>query len=219
MLRLLLLALILANGIYFAWTQGLLRAYGFAPVAQGEPQRVALQIKPEAMRVLTVGELQKVEAQVQADLAPKECLQAGTFDEAHANALRGALEGVLPEGAWQLESEMEPARWIVYMGRYLNAEVQAKKRAELLKMDIKVEALSNPALEIGLSLGGFESQAAANAELARLAQRGIRTARVLQEREQGLVYSLKLPALTEAMKAKLDGVKSVLGGTPLKKCG
>ena len=219
MLRLLVLALLLANGVYFAWANGLLRAYGMAPAQQSEPQRVAQQIKPEAVRVLTAGEIKKVEAQVQADLVPKECLQAGTFTEAQANALRSALEDVLPAGAWQLESEREPARWIVYMGKYLNAEVLARKRAELAGMNLKTEALNNPALEIGLSLGGFESQAAATAELARLAQRGIRTARVVQEREEGTVFALTLPALTEAMKAKLEEVKPALGGKALKKCG
>ena len=219
MLRLLLLALLLANGVYFAWANGLLRAYGMAPVQQNEPQRVAQQIKPEAVQLLSSGEFKKVEAQVQADLAPKECLQAGTFTEAQAQTLRSALEDVLPAVAWQLESEREPARWIVYMGKYLNAEALAKKRAELAGMDLKTEALNNPALEMGLSLGGFASQAAATAELARLAQRGIRTARVVQEREEDTVFSLKLPALTEALKAKLDEIKPALGGKALKKCG
>ncbi len=218
MLRLLLLSLILANGVYFAWTRGLLRAYGFAPVVQSEPQRLAQQIKPESVRVLSSGDLQKAEAQVQADLVPKECLQAGPFEPPQAAVLRGALENDLPAGAWQLESTLQPARWIVYMGKYPNAETLAKKRGELATMNLKIEALNNPALEIGISLGGFESQAAATAELARLALRGIRTARVVQEREEGQVYALKLPALTEAMKAKLDGVKSALDGKLLKKC-
>jgi len=39
MLRLLVLLLVLANAGYFAWSQGLLAAWGFAPAATGEPQR------------------------------------------------------------------------------------------------------------------------------------------------------------------------------------
>src|SRR3990167_9238739 len=105
MLRLLLLVLLLANGVYYAWANGLLRVYGMAPVQQSEPQRVAQQIKPEAVRVLSAVELKKVEAQVQADLAPKECLQAGVFSQAQAQTLRSALEAALPPEAWQLESE------------------------------------------------------------------------------------------------------------------
>jgi len=51
MLRLLLLALILANGLYFAWTQGLLRAYGFAPAQQSEPQCLGPNLLFQALRL------------------------------------------------------------------------------------------------------------------------------------------------------------------------
>lgn len=219
MLRLLLLALVLANGVYFAWTSGLLRAYGFAPAQQNEPQRVAQQIKPEALQVLSASEFKGVEAQVQADAAPKECLQAGPFDEPQTAALRQALENALPAGAWQLDVVAQPAHWIVYMGKYATAEALVKKRAELANMNLKIEALANPALEIGISLGGFDTEAAAKAELARLTQRGIRTARVVQEREAGNVSQLKLPALTDALKSRFDSIRPTLAGKPLKKCG
>ena len=53
MLRLLVLLLLLANGAYFAWSKGLLAPYGFAPVSQSEPQRMAQQIRPEAIHILS----------------------------------------------------------------------------------------------------------------------------------------------------------------------
>lgn len=219
MLRLLVLMLVLANGLFFAWSHGLLRAYGFAPVPPNEPQRLSQQIKPEAILLLSTGELKRVEAQVQADLAPKECLQAGPFDDTQTGALRAALEAAsLPAGSWQLEASKEAAHWIIYMGKYATAELQAKKRAELAGMDIKAETVSNPALEIGLSLGGFDTQAAATAELAKLAPKGIRTAKVVQEREEATVSVLKLPAVSEAIKAKLGEVKPALAGKSLKTC-
>ena len=175
MLRLLVLILILANGVYFAWSAGLLQAAGFAPAQQQEPQRLAQQVRPEALRVLTPQELKRVEAQVQADLAPRECLQAGPFDDAQAGVLRHALESAIPPGSWQLDTVAVPARWIVYMGKFASAEGVAKKREELAAMRLVPQSLINPALEIGLSLGAFDNQAAANAELARLNLRGIRT--------------------------------------------
>jgi hypothetical protein len=63
MLRALVLALLLANAGYFAWTRGLLADYGFAPAAQSEPQRLTQQIRPEAMRLLTPGEARQLESQ------------------------------------------------------------------------------------------------------------------------------------------------------------
>lgn len=218
MLRLLVLALVLANGAYFAWAQGLLRPYGLAPVQQTEPQRLTQQLRPEAVTLLSAAEIKRIEQQVQADLVPKECLRAGPFDDAQAAALRKALEGALPAGSWQLDNLNLPARWIVYMGKYASPEALAKKRGELANLNLKAEGLNNPALEPGLSLGGFDTQSAATSELQRLSQRGIRTARVVQEREESRITQLKLPAVSESLKARLTDIKPALAGHPLKSC-
>ena len=52
MLRLLVLLLLLANAAFFAWSQGLLLAWGVGPLQQSEPQRVQQQLQPQAVRVL-----------------------------------------------------------------------------------------------------------------------------------------------------------------------
>lgn len=218
MLRLIVLLLLLANGVYYAWSQNYLRAYGFAPANPSEPHRLEQQIKPEAIQLLTAGDLKNVEAQVQADAAPKECLQAGPFDDAQAAALRKALDATLPSGSWQLEAHKEAERWIVYMGKYANAELQAKKRTELAGMGIKADAVGNPELQPGLVLAGFDTEAAAKAELARLAPKGIRTAKVVQEREASTAHQLKLPAVSEGLKAKLPELKASMAGHAFKAC-
>lgn len=218
MLRLLVLILILANGLYFAWSEGMLRAYGFAPAQQREPQRLAQQVRPEAIRVLTPAEFKRVEAQVQAELAPRECLVAGPFDDAQSATLRHALESALAPGAWQIEAINVPARWIVYMGKFANAEALAKKQGELAAMKLVPQALTNPDLEIGLSLGAFATQAEATAELNKLSLRGIRTAKVLLERQEGKQSQLKLPFVTAEIKAQLADFKPVLAGKPLHSC-
>lgn len=66
MLRFLVLALALSNGVYFAWSQGLLLGLGFAPAQQTEPQRLGQQIKPEALRLLTPQELRQSELEAEA---------------------------------------------------------------------------------------------------------------------------------------------------------
>lgn len=52
MLRLILLLLMLLNLGYFAWGQGYLLPYGWGPAQQREPQRLAQQVHPEAIKVL-----------------------------------------------------------------------------------------------------------------------------------------------------------------------
>lgn len=218
MLRLVVLLLLLANGGYFAWSQGLLRSWGLAPVQQAEPQRLQQQIRPEALRLLSADEARRIETSAPPAVRAAECLQAGLFDEKQVAALRPSLEPLLPPGSWQLEEVMEPARWIIYMGKYPNAEAVNKKKAELRQIGVSFEGLSNAAMEPGLSLGGFTSQAAAQQQLDRLAQRGVRTARVAQERPEVRGQSLKLPLVDEALRPRLEELKPLLNGKPLRSC-
>lgn len=218
MLRLLVLVLLLVNGIYYGWSQGMLKPYGFAPEQQGEPQRLAQQVKPEGLKILSKQELGRVETQLQADLAPKECLQVGPLNDGQVSALRRVLEPNWPVNSWQMVPVSIAPRWIVYMGKYANEEMLVKKRGELNAMKLTLEPLQNPTLEPGISLGGFATQADANGELAKLNLRGVRTAHVVQELQGGSATQLKLPAVTDALKARLGELRPSLGSLQLKAC-
>jgi hypothetical protein len=85
-------------------------------------------------------------------------------------------------------------------------------------MNVKTESVANPALEPGLSLGGFDTKPEADAHLAKLSQRGIRTARVVQEREDSVVYQLKLPVVSDEVRTRLPEVRAALGGAALRNC-
>lgn len=218
MLRFLLLALILANGLYFAWTQGLLRAYGFAPTQQSEPQRLDQQIHPEAFRVLTPAESKRMEEKAKAASLPTQCLVAGPFDVAQSDTLRQALVANLPEGSWQLNEVPVAERWIVYMGKYTDAAALDKKRSELAALKIAAEQVQASALAPGLSLGGFGSKQAADTALAAMSSRGVRTARVVQERASSTGFELRLPAASRALDAPLEHIKPQLAGAQLHRC-
>ena len=218
MLRFFVLALLLLNGVYFAWSQGFLRSYGLAPAQQSEPQRLAQQIKPEAIQVLTVQALKLAQAPP-APPKPTTCWQAGVFDEAQGRLLREALVAAnLPAGAWSLDPVVAPGRWIVYMGKFANAQAMAKKSAELAAFQLKIEPPKDPALRPGLSLGGFESEAAAVAALATLVERGVRTARVLPELAEVRGVLLRLPAADDALRGKMEVLKPVLADKALIPC-
>jgi len=215
MLRLAVLILLLANAAYFAWSQGLLRAWGLAPAVQTEPQRLNQQIRPDAVRVLNPKESKELEA---ATAKPPECLQAGLFDERQVERLQKALAGVLPSSAWSFEPVQVAGRWIVYMGPYPNAEALNKKRAELRQRNVLMEDLRNSALEPGISLGGFDDEATANKSLSALAQRGVRTARVMKEREPEQGQRLRLPAVDPVQRTKLDEIAAEFAGKSLQVC-
>ena len=217
MLRLIVLLLLLANGAFFAWSQGLLLAWGLGPAQQAEPQRLQQQVRPDSIRVLRRDELRQLEAFAAQAPRPPECLQSPTLDESQLALVRGAL-GSWPAGSWTLESVSEPARWIVYMGKYADVEQVARKRAELRQLGITFEPLANPELEPGLSLGGYPSESAAGTRLNALAERGVRTARVVQERPEQRGQRLLLPAVDDHLRPRLDELKKVLATKPLRPC-
>ena len=233
MLRLVVLLLLLANTAYFAWSQGLLAPIGLAPGVQTEPQRLGTQIQPEAIRLLTNNLTNNLATQLEnggTAAAPllgnatalvaiaTECLQAGLFNEQQTATLRASLESTLPPGSWQLESSVEPARWIVYMGKYNTEDALAKKRAELRQRGLTFRAVNSETLGPGLALASFTNQADAEKELARVATRGVRTARVAQERAEARGQILKLPAADAGLRKQLDSLTPQLEGKALRPC-
>ncbi|MDO8718131.1 MAG: SPOR domain-containing protein [Polaromonas sp.] len=233
MLRVLVLLLTLANAGYWAWSQGLLAPYGWAPVSASEPQRLQQQLRPEALQLLDSGAAAPAEAPRSAASEPTpklsptsasastatatECLQAGLFTDAQAQALRTGLKN-LPAGSWALERKVTPGRWIVYMGPYASDDLLAKKRDELRRLGVRLEPLVNPALAPGLSLGHFSTRPEAEAELGRVAQRGVRTARVVAERPEASGQRLMLAAVDAPLRAQLDTLKPQLAGKALQAC-
>ena len=215
MLRLTALVLLLANAAWFAWSQGLLQPWGLGPVQQSEPHRLGQQIRPEAVRVLTPEEAQRL-AETPPPRAP-ECLASPPLDDAAVAGLRKLLAG-WPAGSWSLEAAVEPGRWIAYMGKYPTRDALEKKKSELRARGVAFEALANPALEPGLSLGGFPTQAAAKEYLSVLSGKGIRTATVVQERADLRGTALRLPAVDEALRARLEEIRPALGGQALRAC-
>ena len=227
MLRLAVVLLLLANAGYYAWSQGLLRGWGLAPVDESEPQRMEQQIAPQNLRLLPQGGKGAASsaapagpaspATVAAPPEPPACLQAGVFDARQADALRRAA-AVLPEGSWTLEPTPITGRWMVYMGRFPDEEAVAKKRAELRALKIPYDR-PGAALEPGLSLGRFSTEEAAQRGMALLANQGVRTARVVQERADAPGFMLRLPAVNDTLRTRLDTtLQPALAGKTLRPC-
>ena len=147
---------------------------------------------------------------------PTQCLQVGGLNERQADALRQAA-AALPADSWTLEATTVPERWMVYMGRFADAEAVEKKRAELRAMGVSYDRPSY-AWEHGLSLGRFSSEERAQAALKDLARQGIRTARVVQERTESQVYTLRLPAVDRALQSQLPSLRRALAGKRLQPC-
>jgi hypothetical protein len=110
MLRLLLLLLLLANAVWFGWSQGWLPA-GLIPwprdADQREPQRLALQVHPERLQILPAGQPRQA--------VVTSCWQAGPFKPGAQGTMDAiepamALAG-LPATAWQ-RVEADDGTWL-----------------------------------------------------------------------------------------------------------
>ena len=237
MLRLAVIALLLANAGYYAYTQGWLRSAGLVTPEQAEPQRLQQQIRPETLKVLraqgatnnptpppapaaapaadTAASTPAPTAAAPADAG--ECLQAGIFDEKQAPALRTAAAS-LPQGSWTLEPTPITGRWMIYMGRFDDQDTLDKKRAELRARKVDFDRAGGT-LELGLSLGRFSTEEAAQRGLTALNAQGVRTARVIQERQAATGFILKLPAVTDAQRQRwLATLRPAMAGKTLGSC-
>lgn len=145
------------------------------------------------------------------------CWLATGFTPAQADALRSALSASgLPRESWQLGEVKLGGRWVVYMGRY-NDEQLERKKTELRTIGVAFRELSGP-LSPGLALGTYSSEAAAQQALQDAAQKGVRTARVAQERAETSAWNLRLPAITDAQRTTVTGLGSALAGKRLQRC-
>ncbi|WP_332814833.1 SPOR domain-containing protein [Ramlibacter sp.] len=217
MLRLAVLLLLLANGVYYAWGEGLLLPWGWGPAPDSEPWRLQQQIRPDAVKVLPAEDARRAAEATATAARGAECLQAGPLPDSAAGPLRQALAS-WPPAAWTLEPLDQPARWIVYMGKYPTAAEVERKKSELRQIGIAFEPLGNTDLEPGLSLGGHASQQAADQQLGTLLARGVRTARVVQERPETRGHRLILPALDDALRPRLEALRALLDGKTLRPC-
>jgi hypothetical protein len=104
------------------------------------------------------------------------------------------------------------------MGKYPNEEAVAKKRGELRQLGVAFRPVSNAALAPGLSLGSFGSQAEADTELARMAGKGVRTAKVVQERAELRGQTLRLTSVDSSLRAQLNALAAPLDGKTLRPC-
>ncbi len=209
MLRLVLLALILANVGFYSWSQGWLDGVvGVRAIGDREPERLARQVRPETVQILPP---EAAASSVKASAAPV-CLEAGPFGGPELVAANAALKQALPnaaEGSWAEVKTETPGTWIVYMGKFVDTEGLTKKEQELKRLKLDFEVVRTPpALDRGLSLGRFDVRAAADAALERFTQQGVRTARVVELSPVGSATWLRAARADETLAAQLLALKA-----------
>ncbi|MDH4059240.1 MAG: hypothetical protein OEU94_00360 [Aquincola sp.] len=219
MLRWFVLALAAANLLFWAWTQGWLgTVWGYSPMNDRDPSRLAQQVQPDLVRVLPPAAAQAALQAAKAALAAAPvasasapqgvCLESGPLASGSIDAAEQALAAVLPERGWIRASREVAAQYGVVLGPFAGREPLARKGEELTRLRVSFEEVRLPAAPEGqltVSLGRYDTQAAAQAALDVFAKRGVRTARVAALRAAGTEWRLRfenvMPDVAEQLRA------------------
>ena len=236
-----MLALLLANAAFFAWTRGGLDGVvGVRSIGDREPERLARQVRPESIRSVAPQAASAAAAGIvdsaasAATAAPSPiaaaantsallCLEAGPFAAGAINAAENALRSAMPDAgsaSWSSIKTEVAGAWIVYMGRYLNPELLARKQEELLRRKVAFESVSGAAaLEPGLSLGRFDTRNAARDALDQFALLGIHTAKVVELVAPTSTHRLRIERADAALAERLAAIRTgALAGKPFAAC-
>ncbi len=110
-----------------------------------------------------------------------DCSETPGLDDAHFAALKTALaRSGVPSNAITERRQSQDGAWIVYLGRFADAQAWQQKADELRKLDVKFDRVNTPSsLAPGLSLGQFANSGDAAKKLDELTKHGVHAARVV----------------------------------------
>lgn len=220
MLRTFVGVLLAANAWFFAWSQGHLAELGWPVSTQSEPHRLAQQLNPAAVIVRhSPDTLWAPSAGKSPDPgSPATAQRIGCWYVEGLSAEQWAVwrayikDLEFPDGTWSVNAVAGNGRWMVYAGRYGAVQLERKK-AELGRLGLDFQELLEGPWAMGLSLGSFDSEEAAQARLEALRSRGVRSASIQAERPDLSRYTLRLHNVGPV---ELDAAPS--NDPPLQRC-
>ena len=186
-MKLAFLLLVLLNVALYAWQQG---AFGRFAESGREPERIARQIEPDRIRVLSEKEVQVLReraSQARAAAAPvpvdlssaQSCVEFGDFPSADVARAEAALLQ-LGLGSRQTTRPVElPGYYMVYLPPFKTRGEAHRAVADISKQCVKDVVIFNDGpLRFGVGLGSFRDAEGAKTHAASLEKLGIKNVRV-----------------------------------------
>ena len=164
-MRALLLALLLVNLVFFAWSQGWMAGAGLGPVTQREPQRLALQIHPEQVQVTPPASASAMPSSPASAPAPAPSAPASTPSAPADNTSA-------PEAEAAAQTAKTVCRQIGPYGA-METDALAQAQAALASAGLRARPHNTPLpAQWMVLLGPFPSQSAMRATLDQITQQG-----------------------------------------------
>ncbi len=220
-MKLAFLLLVLVNLLLFAWLQGAFGRYG---EGGREPERVARQIEPERIRVLTEKDVQALRERATSSngldpASPQACIEFGDFPQADAARVEKLL-AALPAAKVSSRAIEAPGWYMVYLPPHKTWSDAERRAEELRKMGVKdLQVMSeSAALKFAISLGSFRDPNAAKAHLAALEKMGVKGVRMSDKASTITLTRFQLRDLDAASAQQLATVGNDFPGQSLRPC-
>ena len=230
-MRALFLLFVLANAAYFAWYR-----YLSPPEVVFDPAPMGRQLEPEKLKVVAESDLPPprprakpeppsapLQPQPQAQAAPpaaSKCIEWGSFTLTDVESAEKALEPLALGTRLARRRTEELASWWVFIPSQKNRPGAAKKAAELkaLGVDDYFIVQEEGPQRWALSLGLFKSEEAAQAHLASLRTRGVRSAIVGERETMVPKVWLQVSGADAALERQLADIALQMEGSELRSC-
>jgi hypothetical protein len=239
-MKLAFLLLVLVNLALFAWQHGV---FGRFAESGREPERIARQVEPERIRVLSEREVQvlreRAAAQSRAAAAAnpppssapangagidlsvaQACVEFGDFIGPDLARVETALLK-LGLGSRQSARTVDAPGWyLVYLPPFKTRAEADRAVADLKKSGVKdLLVLTDGPLRLGVSLGSFRDPELAKAHVASLVKLGVKNARVSDKPTAVSATRLQMRELDAEAAQQLGAIAKEFPSQSVRACG
>ncbi len=234
-MKLAFLFLLLVNVALFAWQQGVFGRYA---ESGREPERIARQIEPDRIRVLSEKDVQVLrerasQARASATVASapstaaapdlsvaQACVEFGDFLAADVTRVETALVK-LGLGSRQTTRSVDMPGWYLVYVPPFKTRVEADRAAtDFTKRGVKdLLVLTDGPLRLGISLGSFKDPELAKAHVAALDKLGVKNARVADKPTSVSATRYQLRELDAGTAQQLAAIRKEFPAQSVRPCG
>lgn len=220
-MKLAFLLLLLVNLALFAWQRGF-----FGPVFETgrEPQRIAHQVAPEKLRVLTPEQLAALRSTAKSAAntaaAKPACFEFGDFDDDGLARVQARL-ATLALGERLQSRRVEGPGWhIVYI-----PPLQTRAEAERVAQDLRSRGVRDfvvmgetSTLRNGIALGSFRDQELAQRHANELEKLGVKNVRVSERAASAEATRFEIRQVDAALAQQLAEIQKEFPQSQLGAC-